>query len=260
MPISYRKSAAYSLLLSIFSRLTQQAMPPYLSPSTSKSLRSFASRIGHLTQSIRSSDISNRHLTSSSSSPFIGSPPRNTINKNSVQTRQFLGCGDGEEGVLSKIYEEKRVLGYSREQLFDVVAAVDLYNGFVPWCQRSEILKHHPDGSFDAELEIGFKFLVESYVSHVELNRPKLVKTTVSQSTLFDHLINIWEFSPGPVPGTCNLHFLVDFKFQSPLYRQIASMFFKEVASRMVGSFNERCRLIYGPEVPVLENSYGGRA
>ncbi|KAK2660294.1 hypothetical protein Ddye_006827 [Dipteronia dyeriana] len=155
-----------------------------------------------------------------------------------VQRRQFLGCGDGEEGdVLSKVYEERRVLGkhyelycwklvdasvdfvYS-EQLFDVVAAVDLYHGFVPWCQRSEILRHNPDGSFDAELEIGFKFLVESYVSHVELNRPKSVKTTVSESALFDHLINFWEFSPGPVPGSCSLYFLVDFKFQSPLYRQ----------------------------------------
>jgi len=41
---------------------------------------------------------------------------------------------------------------------------------------------------------------------------------------------------------------------------QIASMFFKEVASRMVGSFTERCRLVYGPEVRVLENSYGKRA
>lgn len=67
---------------------------------------------------------------------------------------------------------------YSPEQLFDVVAAVDLYHGFVPWCQRSEIIKHNPDGSFDAELEIGFKFLVESYISHVELNRPKYIKVT----------------------------------------------------------------------------------
>ncbi|KAH7523626.1 hypothetical protein FEM48_Zijuj06G0032000 [Ziziphus jujuba var. spinosa] len=178
-----------------------------------------------------------------------------------VQRRRFLGCGDGEEGgVLSKVYEERRVLGYSPEQLFDVVAAVDLYHGFVPWCQRSDVLRHNPDGSFDAELEIGFKFLVESYVSHVELDRPKRIKTTVSDSTLFDHLINIWEFNPGPVPGTCNLYFLVDFKFQSPLYRQVASMFFKEVVSRLVGSFSDRCRLVYGPAVPVLENSYGQRA
>ncbi|CAI0558294.1 unnamed protein product [Linum tenue] len=144
-----------------------------------------------------------------------------------VQRRRFLGCGDGEEGgVLSKVYEERRVLGYSPEQLFDVVAAVDLYHGFVPWCQRSDVLKRYPDGSFDAELEIGFKFLVESYVSHVELERPKMVKTTASQSGLFDHLINIWEFNPGPVPGSCDLHFLVDFKFQSPLYRQVSTVCF----------------------------------
>lgn len=68
------------------------------------------------------------------------------------------------------------IIRYSPEQLFDVVAAVDFYHGFVPWCQRSEIIKHYPDGSFDAELEIGFKFLVESYVSHVELDRPKRIK------------------------------------------------------------------------------------
>lgn len=68
------------------------------------------------------------------------------------------------------------VIRYSPEQLFDVVAAVDFYHGFVPWCQRSEIVKRNPDGSFDAELEIGFKFLVESYVSHVELDRPNRIK------------------------------------------------------------------------------------
>lgn len=178
-----------------------------------------------------------------------------------VQTRNFLGCGDGQEGnVLSKVYEEKLVMGYSPEQLFNVVAAVDLYHGFVPWCQRSEITKHNPDGSFDAELEIGFKFFVESYVSHVELVRPKYIKTTVSESSLFEHLINVWQFNPGPVPGTCDLYFLVDFKFQSPLYRQVASMFFKEVVSRLVGSFSERCRLVYGPAVPVHENTYEQRA
>lgn len=52
------------------------------------------------------------------------------------------------------------------------------------------------------------------------------LQTTVSESSIFDHLINIWEFNPGPIPGTCDVHFLVDFKFQSPLYRQV--MFFGE--------------------------------
>ncbi|KAL8261160.1 hypothetical protein R6Q59_025209 [Mikania micrantha] len=170
-----------------------------------------------------------------------------------VQKRGFLGCGDGDEGsnVLSKVHEEKRVMGYSPEQLFAVVAAVDMYQDFLPWCQRSDIVQRHSDSSFDAELEIGFKFLVESYVSHVQLVKPKMIKTTSSQSSLFDHLINVWEFNPGPVPGTCDLHFFVDFKFQSPLYSQMASLFFKEVVTKIVSSFSDRCRLIYGPGVPV---------
>ncbi|XP_010538483.1 PREDICTED: coenzyme Q-binding protein COQ10 homolog, mitochondrial [Tarenaya hassleriana] len=177
------------------------------------------------------------------------------------QRRNFLGCGDGEEGgQLSKVYQERRLMGYSPEQLFNVVAAVDLYHGFVPWCQRSEILKEYPNGSFDAELEIGFKFLVESYISHVELERPKWIKTTAKDTGVFDHLINEWQFKPGPIPGTCDLYFLVDFKFNSPLYRQVASMFFKEVASRLVGAFSERCRLVYGPGVKVDENAYEQRA
>ncbi|KAF2541584.1 hypothetical protein F2Q68_00029355 [Brassica cretica] len=181
-----------------------------------------------------------------------------------IQRRHFLGCGDGEEGggggELSKIYEERRVLGYSQEQLFNVVLAVDLYHGFVPWCQRSEVLKQYPDGSFDAELEIGFKFLVESYISHVEFERPKWIKTTARDTGLFDHLINLWQFKPGPIPGTCELSILVDFKFNSPLYRQVASMFLKEVATRLIGAFSDRCRLVYGPGVPVDENSYEQKA
>ncbi|XP_010918011.1 uncharacterized protein [Elaeis guineensis] len=132
----------------------------------------------------------------------------------SAQTRWFLGCGDGEEGnVLSKTHEERRVMGYSPEQLFGVVAAVDLYEDFLPWCQHSRIIRRNNDGSFDAELEIGFKFLVESYISHVELEKPKSIK--------------------------------------------VALMFFKEVVSRLVDSFSDRCRRIYGPGIRVSERPYG---
>eukprot|EP01018_Ginkgo_biloba_P024071 Gb_36171 [translate_table: standard] len=174
------------------------------------------------------------------------------------QTRGFLGCGDGDEDTgLSKTYEEKRVLGYSPEQLFAVVAAVDLYEDFVPWCQRSRVLQRKSDEAFDAELQIGFKFLVERYISHVELKKPRFIKTTVSESNLFDYLINIWEFNNGPIPGSCELHFFVDFQFHSPLYRQVANMFFKEVVSQLVASFEQRCHKVYGPGVKILESAYG---
>ncbi|XVE94901.1 hypothetical protein REPUB_Repub02eG0049600 [Reevesia pubescens] len=171
-------------------------MPPFL--STLKAVRSLISRRNAINIFVKHAKNGGcfgsfdqiRWVTSISGiqtpsfQPLLGSRKEDSIvslnnffNNYTLQRRRFLGCGDGEEGgVLSKVYEERIVMGYSPEQLFDAVAAVDLYHGFVPWCQRSDIVKRYPDGSFDAELEIGFKFLVESYVSHVELSRPKFVK------------------------------------------------------------------------------------
>ncbi|KAE8055707.1 hypothetical protein FH972_012532 [Carpinus fangiana] len=237
-------------------------MPPFM--STSKALGSFMFRKNGFRHSIKSLKNSWRlqkfdQIQCISSIMGIETPSvRNSTNvlndlkfswwslsngSHTVQKRRFLGCEDGEDGeegiFLSKVYEKRHVVGFSPEQLFSVVAAVDLYDGFVPRCQRSEIRKHYPDGSFDAELGIAFKSFVESYTSHVELNRPKSIKTTAKDSALFDHLINIWEFNPGPVPGSCELYFLVDFEFQSPLNRRVASMFFKEVVSRLGVVANE---------------------
>jgi coenzyme Q-binding protein COQ10 len=64
---------------------------------------------------------------------------------------------------------------YSPKQVFDVVAAVDLYEDFVPYCQRSQVLWTKGD-ELDAELEIGFKFFVERYISHVQLKAPHQIK------------------------------------------------------------------------------------
>ncbi|TYG40592.1 hypothetical protein ES288_D12G105300v1 [Gossypium darwinii] len=46
------------------------------------------------------------------------------------------------------------------------------------------------------------------------------LQSTTSESSLFNHLINIWEFNPRAVPRTFSLYFFVYFQFQSPLYRQ----------------------------------------
>uniref|UniRef100_A0A803L5T7 Coenzyme Q-binding protein COQ10 START domain-containing protein n=1 Tax=Chenopodium quinoa TaxID=63459 RepID=A0A803L5T7_CHEQI len=109
-------------------------------------------------------------------------PSRNSFNSyDKLQRRWFLGCGDGQEGnALSKMYEEKLVIGKltSKTEAFPIIA-VDLYDDILPWCQRSEIVRRNPDGSFDAELEIGFRFLVESYISHVVLDKPKFISFAV---------------------------------------------------------------------------------
>ena len=50
---------------------------------------------------------------------------------------------------------------WSPRQVYDVVAAVEHYHKFVPWCQRSTVLLRRPPGYLEAELEVGFQMFVE---------------------------------------------------------------------------------------------------
>ena len=63
-------------------------------------------------------------------------------------------------------HAEKRNLPYSPEQLFDLVAQVDKYPEFLPWCLASRIKKR--DGNvFYADLIIGYKMVRERFGSKV---------------------------------------------------------------------------------------------
>lgn len=50
---------------------------------------------------------------------------------------------------------------YSPQQLYTVVAGIEHYKDFVPWCVRSNII-HQPSADYlEAELEVGFKLFTE---------------------------------------------------------------------------------------------------
>ncbi|XP_064842132.1 coenzyme Q-binding protein COQ10 homolog, mitochondrial-like isoform X2 [Oncorhynchus masou masou] len=63
-------------------------------------------------------------------------------------------------------YSESRTLGYTPEQMYSVVASVDQYQHFVPWCKKSRVVKGK-NGDVRAQLEIGFPPIVERYTSEV---------------------------------------------------------------------------------------------
>lgn len=137
-------------------------------------------------------------------------------------------------------------MGYSQQQMFDVVSAVEHYKDFVPWCVASRVIKKTPT-YLEAELEVGFQLFVERYLSKVTLKPPHSVRTITEESTLFHHLESTWEIKPGPNASTCWLAFEVDFAFKSQLYRQVATVFFEEVVQHMMVAFEGRCNTLYGP-------------
>jgi coenzyme Q-binding protein COQ10 len=110
---------------------------------------------------------------------------------------------------------------YSAEQLFAVVAAIDEYPHFLPWCKEGRILTSDGNGGVTAELSVGFKGLSEKYTSAVEMTRPREIRVAALDSTLFEELSSEWEFRPGPDENSCWLQFRVSFAFRNPLYNQV---------------------------------------
>lgn len=56
-----------------------------------------------------------------------------------------------------RTHRERRVVAFSPEQFFAVVADVDNYKKFVPFCVDSKVLRVIDEGTMEAEMSVGFK-------------------------------------------------------------------------------------------------------
>jgi coenzyme Q-binding protein COQ10 len=152
-------------------------------------------------------------------------------------------------------YAEKRFLPYTPAQLFELVAEVDRYPEFLPWCRAvrirsSEKAKGRPDKTvIVADLVIGFRMIRERYTSRVNLQPPERIDVTSVEGP-FRYLDTNWTFEPvapsaeHPRGGTM-LTFRIRFELRSKLLQSLLGMLFNDAARRMVAAFESRARQLY---------------
>src|ERR1700728_4867829 len=75
------------------------------------------------------------------------------------------------------IHAEQRVLPYTQEQLFALVADIERYPEFLPWCVGARI-KERQANLVVADLIIGFKVFRERFTSRVVLDPPRKIDVT----------------------------------------------------------------------------------
>ncbi|KAL3269939.1 hypothetical protein HHI36_008995 [Cryptolaemus montrouzieri] len=141
----------------------------------------------------------------------------------------------------------RKLVGFSSEEMYSVVADVEHYDLFVPFCTRSVILSKNTK-KLNANLEIGFPPIVENYTSNVTLSRPNFVRAVCSDGKLFHYLETNWKFSPGlkSNPRSCIIDFYICFRFKSIVHSQIALFFFDNLVNKMEKAFLEEARRRYG--------------
>lgn len=141
-------------------------------------------------------------------------------------------------------HAEKKVLPHAPDQLFDLVADVERYPEFLPWCLGCRITGREGANVILADLIIGYGPFRETFSSKVTLKRPKAIRVEYMKGPL-KYLSNEWDFIDNG-DGTTTIDFFVDFEFKNAFFQRVMGVFFNEIVRRMVGAFEARAMKLYG--------------
>ena len=139
-------------------------------------------------------------------------------------------------------HRETRVLPYTREQMFDLVADVRACPDFLPWVIALRVRRDDATDTL-ADMIVGFKGLRETFTSQVAKRHPDHIHVEYVDGPL-KHLSNDWRFRPDP--GGCAVEFAVDFAFKNRVFEKLAGTLFDTTLRRMIGAFEARAAVLYG--------------
>ena len=142
----------------------------------------------------------------------------------------------------------KRISPYHACQMFDLVADVDRYSEFIPYCTASRV-RHLKETEYGlemlADLLVAYKFLREKYSSAVVLTHEPLTITVNQAQGPFSHLYNRWDFKDTDTGSVIN--FELQFNFSVPLLRRVIAPLMGRAVSKFVDAFEARAHEIYAP-------------
>ncbi|MBY0502144.1 MAG: type II toxin-antitoxin system RatA family toxin [Alphaproteobacteria bacterium] len=134
-------------------------------------------------------------------------------------------------------------LPYTPAQLYDLVADIEKYPEFLPWCMGARIISQS-ETDIIADLMVGYKFFRETFRSRVHL----IPKTRIEVEYIkgpFNHLNNRWVFKEDQNNGT-NIDFYIDFEFRNSLFQSAMKMAFESAFNQMLYAFEKRAHQVYG--------------
>jgi len=143
-------------------------------------------------------------------------------------------------------HHQTKTVGYSAEEIFDLVIDVSSYPDFLPWCLSSSTTEIEA-GSFHADLLIGFKIFRENFGSRVKFKRPQVIEVTPTYGP-FRKMRNMWSFEDKG-KNCCLIDFYVDFEFRSLFLNKVMGLLFYEAVKKMVDCFEKQASQKYGPPV-----------
>jgi coenzyme Q-binding protein COQ10 len=146
-------------------------------------------------------------------------------------------------------FSTKRRVRHAATDMFDLVADVDKYPQFVPFCRSMKVKKRGEDARgrpmIVAEMTIAYKMIHETFTTRVTLDRTELQIVVDYLSGPFRRLENRWRFR-AVAERMCEVEFFLLYEFQSRTLGMLMGAMFEAVFRRFADAFEQRADQIYG--------------
>ena len=127
--------------------------------------------------------------------------------------------------------------------MFPLVANIQHYAEFLPWCGGTEILENS-ENLCVARVEIDYMGIKKSFVTANVNTTDEKIEMTLREGP-FKHLQGLWQFEPiGNIGSRISLD--LEFEFSGLVVERVLGAVFNSIANTMVDSFVRQAEKEYG--------------
>jgi len=141
------------------------------------------------------------------------------------------------------LVEKSVLVGYSTQQMFDLVDRVENYPQFLPWCGGTSVLKRE-ESLVVATINIDYLQLKQSFTTENTSLAPHSIQMRLQEGP-FQHLDGLWRFTELDIEA-CKVELRLHYEFSSKLIEGLVSPVFSLIAGTLVDAFVERAEKVYG--------------
>jgi len=149
-------------------------------------------------------------------------------------------------------FSSTRRVRHSAANMFDLVADIEQYPQFVPLCQALKIRSRVPEPAgvetLVANMTVAYKFIRESFLTRVILDRPNLQISVEYLEGPFRKLENRWGFRPTE-PHRSIVDFFIAYEFKSRTLGLLMGSMFDLAFRRFAAAFEHRADQVYAHEL-----------
>jgi coenzyme Q-binding protein COQ10 len=145
-------------------------------------------------------------------------------------------------------FRTTRRLPHSAENMFALVADVERYPEFVPFCEGLVVRRRQQDGDREvlvADMAVGYKLIRERFTSSVTLDRRLLQIRADYLEGPFRAMDNSWTFK-ALSPDASEVSFAIRYEFRSRALALLVGAMFDRVFRAFADAFAARAEQVYG--------------